>query len=141
MMNGNTSRIAVACLASVVLAGCTHSQVVAKDPAAVVLAAQSLAPWSNPPRYTTTEVVPNQEWSVVITEPVPGEKFEHHEIIIRVVRVNEKEADVSVTASHINSFMPQTRKTANRVARRYGERLTKTLKQENPQQSLPQVQL
>ena len=122
-------QFAIACLMATLLNGCSHSQIVHRKPAAVVEAAQSLAPWSDPPRYTTTEVDPNQEWSIVITENTE-QKFEHHEITIQIKRLSADQSDVAISAFRISSFFPKHRKKANHVARKYAKRLAKKLKQE-----------
>ena len=85
-------------------------------------------------------MVTDQEWAVVILEPVPAEKFEHHEIVIRVSRLDEGQSEAAVSAFHINSLLGEKRKEAGRVARDYAARLAEALKRTQPQQPLPQVQ-
>jgi hypothetical protein len=125
------THLAIACLiAATLVNGCKHSQDVNHNPSSVVEAAQSLAPQSNPPSYTTTEIVPDQEWAVVITENIPGQKFEHHEITIRVHRVNAEQSNVGIDAFRVNALPLGKRKKADSVARQYAERLANKLKQE-----------
>jgi hypothetical protein len=116
--------------------GCTHRQVMARAPAEVVQAAQSLAPWSEPPRYKTVELVPGLEWSVVITENVPGRKFEHYEIKFRILKADENRSEISVEAERVD-LMPlsPSRKSAPSIARRYAENLDASLNREKPQSS------
>jgi len=118
----------------ILAAGCDRTVVVDRPPAQVVQAAESLAPWSNPPRYKTTEVALGQEWTVVITENVPGQKFEHYEITFRVVKVEPDRAQVTVLADHINTLpLSASRTEAPRVARRYMERLATQANKMQPQ--------
>lgn len=115
--------------------GCTHSQVITRQPAEIVQAAQSLATWSVPPRYKTVEVVPGREWSVVITENA-GPKFEHYEITFRILKVDESQSKISVEAEHVDlTPLNQSRKSAPRIARRYADKLGASLKTEAPQPS------
>jgi hypothetical protein len=117
-------------------AGCDRTVVVDRPVVQVVQAAESLAPWSNPPRYRTKEVVPGQEWTVVITENVPGQKFEHYEITFRVAKMEPDRAQVNVSADHVNALpLSSSRTEEPRVARRYMERLATEAMKMQPQQS------
>lgn len=89
-----------------------------------------MAPWSNPPRYETAEVVPDKEWSVVIRENVPGQKFEHYEITLLIRKLNSKQSEVGVQAFRINTLLPKEKRKAGRVAKKYAEQLAKKLKRE-----------
>ncbi len=121
------TNIAAVALAAFLFTSCQHSQVIQKDPSEVIAAAQSLAQWSNPPRYKTTQLLPDQEWSVMITEPVPGQKFEHHEITIDIKSISTNTTAVAITAFHVNSLLPGKQKKTNNVARQYSERLANKL--------------
>jgi len=133
-MKQNIIMIAFGCVALALCFGCTHSQIIPRRPAEVVQAAQSLVPWSVPPRYKTVELVPGREWSVVITENVPGQKFEHYEVTFRILKVDESQSEIGVEAEHVD-LMPlnQSRKSAPRIARRYADKLGASLKGEQPQ--------
>ena len=93
--------------------GCNRSQIISHPPSDVVDAAQSLAPWSDPPRYTTTEVVTNQEWSIVITENVPGQKFQYYEVTMLIKRSPVDQSEVTIDAFRIDSILPKQRKGRN----------------------------
>ena len=120
----------------IMAAGCDRTVVFDRPAAQVVQAAESLAPWSNPPRYKTTEVALGKEWTVVITDNVPGQKFEHYEITFRIVKVEPDQAQVAVLAEHVNALpLSASRTQEPRVARRYMERLATEAKKMQPQQS------
>jgi len=117
-------------------AGCDRTVVVDRPATQVVQAAESLAPWSNPPRFKTTETAVGLKWTVVITENVPAQKFEHYEITFHVEKVDSERSRVAVSAARINLLgLSSSRTDEPRVAGRYLKRLAAEAMNKQPQQS------
>lgn len=128
-----TTIVAVLMTVMIACSGCVHTRVVDHSVAQVVQVAESLAPWSNPPSYKTTEVTPGQEWQVLISENVPGQKFEHYSITFRIVKREQGQTEVTVDAERRSALVKNFRKNAPSIRKRYATRLAEELKNEKPQ--------
>ena len=116
--------------------GCDRTAVVDRPAAQVVQVAESLASWSNPPMFKTTETAAEREWTVVITENVPAQKSEHYEITFHVVKVDSERSRVTVSADRVNLLgMSPSRMEEPRIARRYMERLATEAMNKQPRES------
>lgn len=86
-----------------------------------MLAAESPAPQSAHPRFTTTEATPGQEWTVVVTGPVPPDKFERIDIHFHIRREDPEHSRATVPVERI--FAMFKGRSEPWVARRHRKRL------------------
>ncbi len=69
---------------------------------------------------------------MLITENVPGQKFEHYSIIFRILKREQGQTEVTVDAERLSSLVKNYRKNAPSIRQRYAARLAEELKKERP---------